>query len=149
MICKKGYGQENEPKSESESESESNSEDEVNADDYSESQESKDRIVQEETLNSYYTEREIKLISGLNPPLIEAQLMYDLDFLCPNLKDTPFLQEKALRICFSVGIDAVVLDAESSARVGKLDLQPKHMIHHNDVEDVFGTFSINNYIDAN
>ncbi len=84
----------------------------------------------------------IDLISGLLPEKVEEILSCALDDLCPELVTTPKLQDKALRLVFSVGVDVVMLDAESSAYVGKLNLEPKDMLSSDTTEEVFGSFII-------
>lgn len=85
---------------------------------------------------------EYNLITGLNPAIIERELGNSLDILCPALKSTPLLQDKALRIVFSAGVDVMIIDAEHSAMLGKFSLTPKDMITSDDTSDVFEKFGI-------
>ena len=84
----------------------------------------------------------LPLVAGLLPPALERHLGAALDELCPELADTPLLQAKALRVVLSVGIDAVVVDAELSACLGNLGLGPEHMLPSSATDDVFGTFQL-------
>ena len=84
----------------------------------------------------------IDLISGLLPEKVEEVLTQALDDLCPELADTPKLQDKALRLVFSVGVDVAMLDAESSAYVGKFGLHAKDMLSSETTEELFGSFII-------
>ena len=84
----------------------------------------------------------IPLVSGLLPPELEKLLGAALDELCPDLSDTPLLQHKALRAVMSVGVDAVVVDAELSACLGELDLRPEQLLPSAATDDVFGVFQL-------
>ncbi len=87
-------------------------------------------------------EVEIEMISGLLDERIEKHLAHALDTLCPALESTPKLQDKALRLVFSVGVDVVMLDAETSGIINKFSLQHKDMVSSDDSEAVFGGFLI-------
>jgi hypothetical protein len=78
----------------------------------------------------------------LLPPELEKLLGAALDELCPDLSDTPLLQHKALRAVMSVGVDAVVVDAELSACLGDLDLRPEQLLPSAATDDVFGVFQL-------
>lgn len=67
-----------------------------------------------------------------------------LDELCPPLGDgaSPRLQQKAFRAVLSVGFDAVVVDAESSAHFGKLDIAPTSLLQSRDTDSLFGGFEV-------
>eukprot|EP01038_Epipyxis_sp_PR26KG_P008494 gene8494-11480_t len=79
------------------------------------------------------------LISGLIPE-IDQPLGDALNQICPPLASTPRLQDKALRIVLSVGIDIVMLDAELSAMVGKFSLTENDLIDATATDNVFGKF---------
>eukprot|EP01034_Spumella_vulgaris_P021354 gene21354-27384_t len=85
---------------------------------------------------------EIHLISGAVSREFDEHISEALDCLCPKLYKTPRLQDKALRLVFSVGIDAVLMDAELSALNGKMTLTPKDLLSHEDTAEVFGQFVI-------
>lgn len=74
----------------------------------------------------------------------DSMIAEALDELAPRLADghSPSLQDKALRAVLSVGFDAVVLDAESSAHCGKLSLGPAAMLSSTDTEGLFGSFEV-------
>jgi hypothetical protein len=74
----------------------------------------------------------------------EEEIGDALDELCPRLADgaSPLLQLKALRAVFSVGFDAAVLDAESSAHFGKLTLGPQDLLDSSETDALFGQFEI-------
>lgn len=86
--------------------------------------------------------KETVLLTGANLRPYETVLRHRLDQLCPPLISTPPLELKALRAVFSVGIDMVVLDAEVSARFGRLALRPEHMITSDDTDELFGQFQV-------
>ena len=67
-----------------------------------------------------------------------------LDELSPALADghSETLQEKAFRAVFSVGFDAMVVDAESSAHCGKLSLGPAAMLSSSKTDGIFGSFEV-------
>ena len=71
---------------------------------------------------------------------MERTIANVLDSLCPKLKSSRKLQSKALRCVFSIGIDAVVLDSECSAQMGKLTLRPEDFLSSDDSHEVFGSF---------
>lgn len=84
----------------------------------------------------------VPLITGILPEELEGGLVSALDELAPRLASTPRLQDKALRVVFSVGIDVVVMDAESSCLAGRLQLRPEDMLSSNDTDDVWGVFMV-------
>ena len=67
-----------------------------------------------------------------------------LDALSPELGDglSHTLQNKALRAIFSVGFDAMVMDAQTSAHCGKLCLGPEAMLTSGKTESIFGNFEV-------
>jgi hypothetical protein len=85
---------------------------------------------------------DIVLISGAYPESTEESIRQYLDDMCPALKSTPRLQDKALRAVMSVGIDVTVIDAELSASIGKLALKPSDLISSDETDELFGTFSV-------
>lgn len=87
-------------------------------------------------------ETELNLVSGLLDKQVEKVIGSALDELCPKLASTPRLQDKALRTVFSVGIDAMMIDAELSSLMGKNQLSPKDLLKPQDTEGVFGYFGM-------
>ena len=85
---------------------------------------------------------DIVLISGAYPENAEESIRQYLDDMCPALKSTPRLQDKALRAVMSVGIDVAVVDAELSASIGKLALKPSDLISSDETDELFGQFSV-------
>ena len=80
-------------------------------------------------------------------PLVDAsgaseQIAAALDDLCPQLSDTPRLQDKVLRIVLSVGIDCVVVDAELAPLLQRPQILPEQLLHSDLTDDVFGTFQL-------
>lgn len=73
---------------------------------------------------------------------IEHEIAKSLDQLCPDLASTPLLQEKAIRIAMSQGVDCVVVEAEMSALMGKCKLRPEHMLHSTKTDHIYGNFVI-------
>ena len=84
----------------------------------------------------------LPLVSSVLPRDIEHHLAEALDSLCPSLQSTPLLQDKALRIVMSVGVDAVVVDAELSAALDKITLSPDQLLPSAATDDIFGNFVI-------
>ena len=82
------------------------------------------------------------LMNGLIPPPIDNVVGQALDSLCPALATSKELHDKALRLVFSVGMDAVILDAELSSMIGPLSLRPEDMLASNATDDVWGNFMV-------
>lgn len=82
------------------------------------------------------------LISGINDDQMEEFFADALNELCPPLKSTPRLEDKALRVVMSVGIDLVMMDAETSAMIGKFRLKASDLLTHQQTDDVFETFMV-------
>jgi hypothetical protein len=87
-------------------------------------------------------EGKIHLVDDLVSESLKRSFQEALDTLCPPLKSTPRLQDKALRIAFSVGVEAVVVDAESSAHMGKLAVTTDDLLSSEATNDVFGQFML-------
>ena len=85
---------------------------------------------------------EVDLVTGLNDADFELRLGEVLDQACPELKSTPLLQEKALRLVFSVGIDVMVVDAEHSAMMGPLALQEEDLLNAEQTQRAFTNFCL-------
>jgi hypothetical protein len=75
-------------------------------------------------------------------PDIEKAISETLDELCPPLSKTPLLQEKCLRVVFSVGIDTVMIDCMTLAYIGKLNIKSKDLLSSGQTEKVFGNFMV-------
>jgi hypothetical protein len=88
-------------------------------------------------------ETDVYLINGVNRPRIEAKLAEDLNDCAEVLESTPRLQDKALRCVFSVGIDCCIIDAESSVKMGRLELRQGDIVSHKLTDGVFGEFRVN------
>ena len=84
----------------------------------------------------------MRLISGIHAPRIEQHLGDMLNECCPALESSDTLQDKALRSVFSVGMDCAVLDSETAALVGKMQLEADDMVTPAESEDVFGYFHL-------
>ena len=82
------------------------------------------------------------LVTGLNAPAMEEYFVDALDELCPPLQSTLLLQDKALRVVLSVGIDVVLVDAERSAMLGKFNLKPADLLTDKDTDAVFEYFKL-------
>jgi hypothetical protein len=93
-------------------------------------------------ISSPKDEIELNLISGFNDEVVEEKLTLALNVMCPELESSQRLQDKALRLVFSVGVDAVLVDAESSGYMGKIAIQPEDLLSSEATEGVFGTFCI-------
>lgn len=88
------------------------------------------------------TGEELDMMTGLYGPDIEVPMGQMLDELCPALKSTPLLQDKALRVVMSVGVEALLIDAERSAMLGRLRLTPDDMLPSKATDDVFENFCL-------
>jgi hypothetical protein len=93
-------------------------------------------------VDSSYGRESVLLYSPLYDENREKYLKEKLDSLCPKVKKSKTLEEKALRIVMSVGVDAVVLDSDLSAAMGKFKLKPRDMLASRDTDDVFGAFYV-------
>lgn len=82
----------------------------------------------------------LTLISGLHHKSLEKHLASSLDMICPELRSSPSLQSKALRIVFSVGVDIVIVDADASAMMGKLSISPSDILASDSTDRIFGSF---------
>lgn len=82
------------------------------------------------------------LYSQVHSELVCAKAREHLDILCPKLGSTTLLEDKALRLIFSIGYEVCVLDSDLSAAVGRLRLTLKDMLSAKDAENVFGVFQI-------
>ena len=71
-----------------------------------------------------------------------------LNNLCPHLVTSPRLEDKALRLIFSVGVDVMVVDAISCAVIGKLAVRPSDLLPIAATEKIFGNFMIENPADV-
>ena len=96
----------------------------------------------DETGDNINHEDSIPLLSGMLPAKAERLIGKTLNSLCPHLMTTPRLQDKALRVIFSTGVDVMVVDAMSCALIGKLALRPSDLLPISATEKVFGTFMI-------
>ena len=70
------------------------------------------------------------------------QIAAALDDLCPQLADTPRLQDKVLRTVLSVGIDCVVVDAELAPLLRRPQILPEQLLDSDLTDDIFGTFQL-------
>ena len=91
----------------------------------------------------YEASSEVILLSGIHPAPYEAKLAEEFDDLCPAVANSRYLEDKALRAVFSVGIEAVLMDSETSARIGPLRLRAEDMIPSEETDDLFGEFHVN------
>lgn len=82
------------------------------------------------------------LVNSTTHEHIERTIAQSLDELCPDLANTPALQDKAIRIAMSQGVDCVVVEAEMSALMGKCTLKPEHMMHSTKTDHIYGKFMI-------
>jgi hypothetical protein len=88
------------------------------------------------------TSEELDMMTGLYGSDIEVPMGQMMDDLCPALKSTPLLQDKALRVVMSVGVEALMLDAERSAMLGKFRLTPDDMLPSQATDNVFENFCL-------
>ena len=82
------------------------------------------------------------LISGVHGPQLEHSIAYALDSLCPALQQHPRLEDKALLIGLSAGTDAVMVEGNQSARIGKLAIKKESIPDSNRTMDIFGRFMV-------
>ena len=90
--------------------------------------------------NDAETAHSLPLVSGMLGSILEAQIAKALDDLCPSLQSTPRLQDKAMRVVFSVGVDVLVIDSSLCAHMGKLAIGAPHLIKAKETDNVFGSF---------
>ena len=90
----------------------------------------------------------IPLLSGILPAKAERKMGESLNNLCPHLVTSPRLEDKALRLIFSVGVDVMVVDAISCAVIGKLAVRPSDLLPIAATEKIFGNFMIENPADV-
>lgn len=85
---------------------------------------------------------EVYLAEGaISKPLGES-ISKAFDYICPALKSTPHLQDKALRIIFSTGVEVMMIDSELSAMIGKLKIKPKDLVTLDETEELFTQFVV-------
>jgi hypothetical protein len=82
------------------------------------------------------------LVSGMGTPDVEAYFGQELDDHCVLLESTPRLQDKALRCVFSVGCELAIVDAELSALLPKITLNPIDLLTADETNEVFGNFGM-------
>jgi hypothetical protein len=82
------------------------------------------------------------LISEILPDEIADKFGDALDTLCPALKSTPKLEDKALRTVLSFGHEAVMIEPEIKPALGKLKLTPSDLVSIDDVAIIFGGFMV-------
>lgn len=85
---------------------------------------------------------EINLLQHALSDKLQMIINETLNELCPALSSTPMIQQKALRIVFSIGVDVVIVDAETSAYLGKFSLTPRDLVNSDQTGTVFGSFCI-------
>ena len=79
---------------------------------------------------------------GLLEPDIESSLSETLNELCSPLSTTPLLQDKCLRLVYSIGIDSVMIDCMTLAHIGKSDIKPNDLLPSSKTANVFGNFMV-------
>ncbi|KAJ1405190.1 hypothetical protein B484DRAFT_216367 [Ochromonadaceae sp. CCMP2298] len=91
---------------------------------------------------------ELHLITGEQPEAVQQALGASLDALCPPLASSKTLQHKALRVVFSVGVDVCIIDAEASAKLGRLSLTSEDMLTSDETDQVFEHFYLPSHLDG-
>ena len=82
------------------------------------------------------------LVSGMGTPEVESYFGQELDDHCVLLESTPKLQDKALRCVFSVGCELAIVDAELSAMLPKITLNPIDLLTADETSELFGNFGV-------
>ena len=82
------------------------------------------------------------LLSGLRHKEFEDYFAKELDAHCILLETTPKLQDKGLRLAFSVGCELAIIDAETSSMLRKLTLRPSDLLTSDETGDLFGEFGV-------
>ena len=82
------------------------------------------------------------LISGIHPPQLEHIIAQAMNDLCPSLQPHPRLEDKALLVGLSVGTDAVVVEGNQSAKIGKLSINRGSIPDSDATMDIFGSFMV-------
>lgn len=109
-----------------------------------------ERVVFDELANDHVP---TILLSNLYPEEIEAPINETLNYLCPALRNTVVpnrngynyntLQQKAMRVVYSIGVDVLVMDAYTSAALGKVDyIVVNDLLTPYDTQNVFGQFGV-------
>jgi hypothetical protein len=131
----------------------SNPDKSVDESDEDSEEEQEDRIVFDETSQQSLSQQRlfnhggdinkaVVLLDEMLPPEMEDALKSTFDHLCPALKSSKKLEDKVLRVIFSIGVDVVVADAALSSFLDKLSLKPVDLITSNDTDDIFSRFHI-------
>ena len=85
------------------------------------------------------------LISGMKGEDSDESDTYfgqELDDNCSLLESTPKLEDKALRVVLSVGCEVVIVEAELSAYLRKLELSPDDLLTSDQTDLLFGEFGV-------
>eukprot|EP01031_Cornospumella_fuschlensis_P028667 gene28667-34611_t len=82
------------------------------------------------------------LISNLLPPADEAALHAELDRLCPPLKTSKSLEEKAFRIVTSLHVDVCMVDAEYCAALRKWSIGGEDLLSEDHTQDLTEAFEV-------
>jgi len=82
------------------------------------------------------------LVDGMIPKKVSDNLKGALDSMCPALKSSSKLQEKAMRIVLSQGTECVLVDSDTSAALGKINLDTSELLTAEETDQVMGTFAI-------
>lgn len=73
---------------------------------------------------------------------MEEKVSAALVSMCPKLKSSKTLHEKALRLVLSIGHDVCVVDSDLSAAIGKFSLKVRDILSAKDSKNVFGHFQV-------
>ena len=92
--------------------------------------------------SDYEPDSKLVLLDDWLPPEFKSELVQVFDTTCPSLKSSPKLHDKVFRLVFSVGINAMILDAATNSMVGKLDINPDQLLKSEDSEEIFGNFML-------
>ena len=111
-----------------------------------------DAIVDAESENYYsadeydaqkgITAYSFSLVDGMMPKRVSDNLKGALDQMCPALKSSSKLQEKAMRIVLSQGTECVLVDSDVSSALGKIDLDSSELLTAEETDQIMGTFAI-------
>lgn len=99
-------------------------------------------ISQDHLKHGGVVENSLIIMDGMMPPEVEEVVRSTFDRLSPALQTTKKLEDKVLRIIFSIGIDVVIVDAGLSSFLDKLRLKPEDLVTSNVTDKIFGRFYI-------
>jgi hypothetical protein len=94
------------------------------------------------SMNAPNEEQRREIATATGPCAVELEINKTLDRLVPKLETSQTIHEKALRIALSVDTDVAILDALTSANLGKCTLSRRDMLSFEETAGVFESFHL-------